>query len=175
MKKLKILISSLSRETYSDLQWKRHCLEICIVASRKWKRRWFCYANQFSVLFFSYASFVLFYLLFCSVLWEWNQRVERKNVVQISKPLNRYPLGISTLHNGSFKKKCQHNCSSVFCWSLLLFYSDKVHKQWLKVWFLTSQMLVLSSRINFVAFSTTSRKNFQKISMKNTKKNICNV
>ena len=31
--------------------------------------------------------------------------------------------------NGSFKKKCQQNCSSVFCWSLLLFYSDKVHKQ----------------------------------------------
>ena len=32
-------------------------------------------------------------------------------------------------HNGSFKKKCQQNCLSVFYWTLLLFYSDKVHKQ----------------------------------------------
>ena len=39
---------------------------------------------------------------------------------------------------GLFKKKCQLSCSSVFCWSLLLFYSDMVHKQWLKMWFLTS-------------------------------------
>ena len=39
------------------------------------------------------------------------------------------PRSLSTVVcNGSFKKKCQQNCSSVFCWSLLLFYSDKVHK-----------------------------------------------
>ena len=31
--------------------------------------------------------------------------------------------------NGSFKKKRQQNCSSVFCWSLLLFYSGMVRKQ----------------------------------------------
>ena len=30
---------------------------------------------------------------------------------------------------GLFKKKCQLSCSSVFCWSLLLFYSNMVHKQ----------------------------------------------
>ena len=31
--------------------------------------------------------------------------------------------------NGSFKKKCQQNCSFVFCWSFLLYYSDKVHEK----------------------------------------------
>ena len=35
----------------------------------------------------------------------------------------------SLLDNGSSKKKCQQNCSSVFCLTLLLFYSDMVHKQ----------------------------------------------
>ena len=30
---------------------------------------------------------------------------------------------------GLFKKKCQLGCSFVFCWSLLLFYSNMVHKQ----------------------------------------------
>ena len=71
--------------------------------------------------------------------------------------------------NGSSKKKCQQNCSSVFCLTLLLFYSDMVHKQWLKVWFLTSQMPVLSGSINFVPFSTTSKKIFPKIPMKYSK------
>ena len=72
-------------------------------------------------------------------------------------------------NNGSFKKKCQQNCSSVFCWSLLLFYSDKVHKQWLKVWFLTSQMPVLSGGMNFVPFEITSKIFFSKIPMKCSK------
>ena len=71
--------------------------------------------------------------------------------------------------NGSFKKKCQQNCSSVFCWSLLLFYSDTVHKQWLKMWFLTSQMPVLSSVINFVPFWITSKNHFSIIPMKYSK------
>ena len=57
--------------------------------------------------------------------------------------------------NGSSKKMCQPSWSFVFCWTLLLFYSNMVHKQWLKVWFLTSQMPVLSGRINFVSYSTT--------------------
>ena len=70
---------------------------------------------------------------------------------------------------GHSKKKCQQNCSSVFCWSLLLFYSDKVHKQWLKVWFLTSQMPVLSGGMNFVPFEITSKKFFSKIPMKCSK------
>ena len=39
------------------------------------------------------------------------------------------PELVEKFDNGSFKKKCQQNCSSVFCWSLLLFYSDKLHKQ----------------------------------------------
>ena len=34
---------------------------------------------------------------------------------------------------GYSKKKCQLSCSFVICWSLLLFYSDMVHKQRLKV------------------------------------------
>ena len=54
--------------------------------------------------------------------------------------------------NWLFKKKCQLSCSFVFCWSLLLFNPDMVHKQCLKVWFLTSQMSVSSGRINFVHF-----------------------
>ena len=71
--------------------------------------------------------------------------------------------------NGSCKKKkCQQNCLSVFYWSLLLFYSDMVHKQWPKVWFLTSQMLVLSGGINLVPFWTTSKKK-SKIPMKYSK------
>ena len=78
-------------------------------------------------------------------------------------------INICTAYNGSFKKKCQQNCSSVFCWSLLLFYSDKVHKQWLKVWFLTSQMPVLSGGMNFVPFEITSKKFFTKIPMKCSK------
>ena len=69
-------------------------------------------------------------------------------------------------NNGLFKKKCQKNCSSAFCWSLLLFYSDMMHKQRLKVWFLTSQMPILSGRINFVPFSTTWNFGFPKIPMK---------
>ena len=73
------------------------------------------------------------------------------------------------LDKGLFKKKCQLSCSIVFCWSLLLFYSDMVHKQWLKVWFLTSLMPVLSVRINFVSFSTTSKNNFSNIPMKYSK------
>ena len=72
-------------------------------------------------------------------------------------------------NNGLFKKKCQPSCSIVFCWSLLLFYSEMVHKQWLQVWFLTSQMPNLSGRINFVPFSTTSKKFFPKIPMKYSK------
>ena len=71
--------------------------------------------------------------------------------------------------NGSSKKKCQLSWSFVFCWTLLLFYSNMVHKQWLKVWFLTSQMPVLSGRINFVSFSTTWIFCFPKIPMKYSK------
>ena len=41
-----------------------------------------------------------------------------------------------------------------------------VHKQWLKVRFLTSQMPILSGRINFIPHSTTSKKNFLRIPMK---------
>ena len=59
------------------------------------------------------------------------------------------------VNNGSSKKKCQLSWSFVFCRTLLLFYSNMVHKQWLKVWFLTSQMLALSGSISFVPFSTT--------------------
>ena len=44
-----------------------------------------------------------------------------------------------------------------------------VHKQWLKVWFLISQMPILSGRINFVPFSTTSNFCFPKIPMKYSK------
>ena len=72
-------------------------------------------------------------------------------------------------NNGSSKKKCQLSWSFVFCWTLLLFYSNMVHKQWLKVWFLTSQMPVLSGRINFVSFSTTWIFCFPKIPMKYSK------
>ena len=72
-------------------------------------------------------------------------------------------------YNGSSKKKCQLSWSFVFCWTLLLFYSNMVHKQWLKVWFLTSQMPVLSGRINFVSFSTTWIFCFPKIPMKYSK------
>ena len=72
-------------------------------------------------------------------------------------------------YKGLFKKKCQLSCSIVFCWSLLLFYSNMVHKQWLKVWFLTSLMPVLSGWINFVPISTTSNFCFSKIPMKYSK------
>ena len=71
--------------------------------------------------------------------------------------------------NGSFKKKCQLSWSFVFCWSLLLFYSEMVHKQWLKVRFLTSQMPNLSGRINFIPHLTTSKKIFSRIPMKYSK------
>ena len=57
-----------------------------------------------------------------------------------------------------------------FCLTLLLFYSDMVHKKWLKVWFLTSQMPVLSGRLNFVPFPTT----FQKLPW-NTAKMVKNL
>ena len=70
---------------------------------------------------------------------------------------------------GYSKKKCQLSCSFVFCWSLLLFYSEMVYKQWLKVWFLISRMPILSGRIDFVPFSTTSNFCFQKIPMKYSK------
>ena len=72
-------------------------------------------------------------------------------------------------HKGLFKKKCQLSCSFVFCWSLLLFYSEMVHKQWLKVWFLVSQMPILSGRIDFVPFLTTSNFSFPKIPIKYSK------
>ena len=36
---------------------------------------------------------------------------------------------VNTGDKGLFKKKCQLSCSFVFCLSLLLFHSDKVHKQ----------------------------------------------
>ena len=68
--------------------------------------------------------------------------------------------------NGLFKKKCQQNCSFVFCWSLLLFYSEMNHKQWLQLWFLISQMSNLLGRIDFIPFSTTSNLAFSKIPMK---------
>ena len=70
---------------------------------------------------------------------------------------------------GLLKKKCQLSCSFDFCWSLLLFLSNMVHRQWLKVWFFTSQMPVLSSWINFVPISTTSNFCFSKIPMKYSK------
>ena len=74
------------------------------------------------------------------------------------------------LRNGLFKKKSQLSWSIVFCWLLLLFYSDLVHRQCLKVGFWTYQMPVLSGRINFVPFLTTWNFCFPKIPMKFSKK-----
>ena len=85
------------------------------------------------------------------------------------KQLSLLNHGVLMDDKGLFKKKCQLSCSFVFCLSLLLFYSEMVHKQWLKVWFLISQMPILSGRINFVPFSTTSNFCFPKIPMKYSK------
>ena len=64
-----------------------------------------------------------FCLIFVLFVCNYRQLVKRGQVFII------HVHSLFLLSNGSFKKKCQQNCSSVFCWSLLLFYSDKVHKQ----------------------------------------------
>ena len=51
----------------------------------------------------------------------------------------------------------------------IVFYAEMVHKQWLKAWFLTSQVPILSGRINFVPFLTTWKNCFPKIPMKYSK------
>ena len=48
--------------------------------------------------------------------------------------------------NGLFKKSVSL-CHLFICWSLALFYSDNVHKQWMKVWFLKCQMPNLSDTV----------------------------
>ena len=46
-------------------------------------------------------------------------------------------------------KKISWPVHFLICWSSLLFYSENVHKQWLKMWSLKRQMAVQSDRINF--------------------------
>ena len=93
----------------------------------------------------------------------------KKNRIKWSLGL-RADMWIVETYNGLLKKKCQLSCPFVFCPSLLLFYSDMVHKQWLKVWCLTFQVPVPSGRINSDLISTTSNFFAPKISMKFSKK-----
>ena len=70
---------------------------------------------------------------------------------------------------GGPKKSVSWTVHLFYCWCLLLFYSGIKHKQWLKVWFLTYQMLVLPGRINFDPFSKTWKFFSPKIPMKYSK------
>ena len=119
-----------------------------------------------------------------SVHYSWVEFLRRDFLPEFERNSTKIMKLRETKHdNGSSKKKCQQNCSSVFCLTLLLFYSDMVQKQWLKVWFLKSQMPFLSGRINFVPFLKTSKNFFPKIPMKYSKngqkfamsKNISNM
>ena len=54
-------------------------------------------------------------------------------------------------------------------WLFLLFYSNNMHKWWIKVWFLTCQMPVLSGRTNFDPFLKTWKFFTPKFPMKYSK------
>ena len=67
-------------------------------------------------------------------------------------------------------KKSENWAVHLLIWCLfLLFYSNNMHKWWIKVWFLTCQMLVLSGKTNFDPFLKTWKFFTPKFPMKYSK------
>ena len=56
---------------------------------------------------------------------------------------------------GQSKKSESWAVHLLICWLFLLFYSNNIHTRWMKIWFLTRQMPVLSGRTNFDPFLKT--------------------
>ena len=70
---------------------------------------------------------------------------------------------------GSVKKSETWAVHLLIRWLLLLFYLNSMHKWWIKVWFLTCQMPVLSGRTNFDPFLKTWKFFTPKFPMKYSK------
>ena len=70
---------------------------------------------------------------------------------------------------GQSKKSESWAVHLLICWLFLLFYSNNMHKWWMKIWFLTWQMPVLSGRTNFDPFLKTWKFFTPKFPMKYSK------
>ena len=70
---------------------------------------------------------------------------------------------------GQSKKSESWAVHLLICWLFLLFYSNNMHKWWMKLWFLTCQMPVLWGRTNFDPFLKTWKIFTPKFPMKYSK------
>ena len=82
---------------------------------------------------------------------------------------NQRTMVQNSVIRGHSKKSESWAVHLLFCWLFLLFYSNSMHKWWIKVWFLTCQMLVLSGRTNFDPFLKTWKFFTPKFPMKYSK------
>ena len=73
------------------------------------------------------------------------------------------------LIRGQSKKSESWAVHLLICWLFLLFYSNNMHKWWMKIWFLKCQMPVLSGRTNFDPFLKTWKIFTPKFPMKYSK------